>query len=57
MGIPQVGFSHTIPIPLNTITTTGMGTNQTVNHTVLYETCGIIQNPQCNAEPAGVLGF
>ena len=41
MGIPQVQFSHTIPIPAETTPLAGTGTYRPVIFTVCYKTHGI----------------
>ena len=40
MGIPRVGFSHTLPEPAHTVTRHGCTRTRTVIHVVLYETHG-----------------
>src|ERR1700722_13118955 len=41
MGIPRVGFCHTVTKPLDTIPIQGMGRNRPLIYTVSYETQGI----------------
>jgi hypothetical protein len=41
-GIPRVGFSHTVPEPVNTVPVAGTGTYPTVKFTVSYGTRGTI---------------
>jgi hypothetical protein len=41
-GNPQVGISHTAPVPLNTVTVAGTGTYRTVIYAVSYETRGVL---------------
>ena len=40
-GNPRVGFSHTVPIPANTLPMAGTTLTQPVNCVVSDETCGI----------------
>lgn len=41
-GIPQVGFSHTVPEPGNTVPGTGTGTYHTVKLAVSYRPRGTL---------------
>jgi hypothetical protein len=41
-GIPRVGFSHTVPVPANTVPVPGTYRYRPVNGTVPYETRGIL---------------
>jgi hypothetical protein len=41
MGNPRVGFSHTVPVPANTVPVAGTTRTRPVNHAVSDETRGI----------------
>ena len=41
-GIPRVGFSHTVPKPVNTVPVAGTGTYPTVKFAVSYGTRGFL---------------